>query len=102
MGTAFSPLRSIAFTRLARLCRERALAVGGDIHTHPGDWVSQSETDQAYPMIAREGHVAIIAPRFALGAREPGALGVHVYGGESGTWTAHLGAEAAKQIRLEE
>src|SRR6266576_2477320 len=32
-------LRSLAFSRLWRICRERELAVLADVHTHPGAWV---------------------------------------------------------------
>lgn len=87
-------LRAHAFSRLWRLCRERELSVIADIHAHPSRWVEQSSTDRANPMVARIGHIALIAPDFAQGSRDAGDLGVHLYEGESG-WQSHLGPEAA-------
>jgi proteasome lid subunit RPN8/RPN11 len=49
---------------LWRICRERGEAVLADVHTHPGG-ASQSDSDQAHPMIAEPGHLAMIMPRFA-------------------------------------
>lgn len=93
-------LRAHAFSRLWRLCRERGLSVIADIHTHPSSWVQQSSTDRANPMVARVGHIGLIAPDFARGSRESADLGVHLYEGESG-WRAHVGAEAAELLIVE-
>lgn len=54
-------LRGPAFAALWRICRDRQLDVVADIHTHAGPAV-QSEADRTNPMIARNGHIALIAP----------------------------------------
>lgn len=90
-------LRAYAFSRLWRLCRERGLSVIADIHTHPSSWVKQSSIDRANPMVARVGHIALIAPDFARGSRNPGDIGVHLYEGDRG-WRSHFGSEAAELL----
>jgi hypothetical protein len=85
-----------AFPRLWDLCDRDGVRVIGDIHTHPGPWVSQSSIDADNPLIARRGHVALIAPDFAQGHVPPAALGVHVYRGD--TWQTTLGADADRAI----
>lgn len=90
-------LRSLAFSRLWRICRERELAVLADVHTHPGAWVGQSGTDKDNPMIARAGHYAIIVPDLARGSRDPRHAGFHIYRGDAG-WEAHLGEASARHL----
>ena len=46
-------------------CRKKELQGIGDVHTHPGGHVGQSEIDQRHPMIPLVGHTAIIVPNFA-------------------------------------
>ena len=46
-------------------CRKKDLQIIGDVHTHPGGYVSQSGIDQRHPMIPVVGHTAIIVPNFA-------------------------------------
>lgn len=66
-------------------CRKTGRAVVADIHVHPGSF-EQSASDQANPIIAEIGHIAIILPSYARGATLPGGIGVHEYRG-SRTWS---------------
>ena len=56
---------SSGYSKLWQLCRESKHRVVADVHTHPTEWVDQSDSDQAHPMIPEAGHLAIILPRFA-------------------------------------
>ena len=70
-----------AFAKLWALCRSRNLTVVADAHTHPRE-AFQSSSDRTNPMVAREGHIAIIIPNFA---REPvpmQAIGIWEYKGQ--------------------
>lgn len=73
-------LHGDAFARLWARCRALGLTVVADIHTHPGIAL-QSGSDRTNPMVAREGHVAIIVPRFAAAPVQHEALGVFEYRG---------------------
>ncbi|MGQ4479361.1 hypothetical protein [Streptomyces sp. SAS_276] len=88
------------YTALAARCRRDRLRVVGDIHTHPSDRVAQSRTDAANPMIALDGHVALIAPRFAAGVTSAQDLGVHVR--ENVVWSSAFGARSAALVRIRE
>jgi proteasome lid subunit RPN8/RPN11 len=90
--------RADGYTALAARCRRDRLRVVGDIHTHPSDRVAQSRTDAANPMIALDGHVALIAPRFATGVTDAGALGVHVR--ENGGWSSFFGPQSGALVRI--
>lgn len=59
-------------------CRATGLKVVADVHVHPGGY-GQSKSDQANPIIAEVGHIAVILPDFAGRATDPGAIGVHQY-----------------------
>lgn len=59
-------------------CRAAGLTVVADVHVHPFGY-GQSESDQANPIIAEIGHIAIILPDFAAKATSPGRIGVHQY-----------------------
>jgi hypothetical protein len=66
------------FGRLWEICSATGLTVVADVHTHPaGSW--QSDSDQAHPMIAWPGHVALIVPRFAKAPVRLRDVGVHRY-----------------------
>lgn len=88
-----------AFGRLWDLCAERGMTVVGDVHTHPGKGVAQSDIDAANPMVAARGHVAVILPHFALRSPEPRDAGIHVYLGDH-RWTSAFGDDAAALLRL--
>lgn len=68
------------FGRLWGLCKERGLTVVADVHTHPGASL-QSDSDQAHPMIARAGHLALIVPRFARAPVHLREIGLYRYQG---------------------
>lgn len=66
------------FGRLWDLCTANGLTVVADVHTHPGGaW--QSPSDQAHPMIACAGHLALIVPRFAQPPLRLREVGVYRY-----------------------
>ncbi|MFC8851488.1 hypothetical protein ACFT5D_00265 [Streptomyces sp. NPDC057144] len=90
--------RADGYTALAARCRREGLRVVGDIHTHPSERVAQSRTDAANPMVALDGHVALIAPRYASGVTDAGALGVYVR--ESGGWFSSFGPQSAALVRI--
>ena len=73
------------FGALWALCKARALSVVADVHVHPGG-AGQSNSDRAYPMISRAGHIALILPNFAAPPQSRAALGIYRYlGGKR--WT---------------
>lgn len=72
------------FGKLWELSRSRGLDVVADVHTHPGA-ASQSHSDQAHPMIARAGHLALIVPNFAAPPATRSTLGIYRYHG-GGRW----------------
>jgi hypothetical protein len=92
--TGVCVLEGGAFGPLWRMCREKALTVVADVHTHGGD-ACQSESDRTNPMIARAGHIALIVPNLAKGSIQLGALGVYEYQGAH-TWTSHSGSRARR------
>jgi hypothetical protein len=53
-----------------------------DIHLHTGSGVRQSHTDAAHPMVARAGHLALIAPQFGRGVTRVDQLGAHLKGAQ--------------------
>lgn len=59
-------------------CRKTGRKVVADIHVHPGGF-QQSQSDQANPIVAEIGHIAIILPHYATRAKHPGGIGVHEY-----------------------
>jgi proteasome lid subunit RPN8/RPN11 len=87
-------LHAPAFAALWAMCRARGLTVVGDVHTHPGG-AFQSEADRTNPMVAREGHIAIIVPNYATGRPDKSRLGVFEYCGDH-AWTDHSGAGASR------
>jgi len=92
-------IQSSGFAALSTICNEHGLRVIADVHTHPGAWVEQSDIDQANPMIATRGHVAVIVPNFASEAVRAADCGVHVYRG-SHVWDRHLGKSAAAHLYI--
>lgn len=74
-GITFHPA---GYTTLNQLCRDHQVHVLADIHLHPGHHVQQSSIDAAHPMVARAGHLALIAPRFAQGVTRADQLGAHL------------------------
>lgn len=68
------------FGMLWEFCRKRNLTVIADIHVHPGS-SQQSESDRDNPMISRDGHLALILPRFAKGYIPRKDIGIYRYRG---------------------
>jgi len=86
-----------AYSRLWDICDAENLVVVGDAHTHCGDWAEQSDIDARNPMVAVEGHVALILPRLAMHRIQPADVGVHRYGGSAG-WQSWFGGDAAQRL----
>lgn len=84
---------SSGYTRLNRLCRDYHVRVIADIHLHPGPGVQQSHTDAAHPMVARTGHLALIAPRFGQDVTRAEHLGAHLKAADG--WHSFLPSEVA-------
>jgi proteasome lid subunit RPN8/RPN11 len=89
-------LHGDAFALLWSLCREKNLTVVADVHTHP-DAAFQSDADRTNPMVAREGHIAIIVPNFARWPIKSSALGVYEYIGDH-AWHSRGGRHAAQNL----
>jgi proteasome lid subunit RPN8/RPN11 len=81
------------YTKLNQLCRDDQVRVIADIHLHPGLSVRQSDTDAAHPMVARVGHLALIAPQFGRGVTRADQLGAHLKVAEG--WHTFLKSEVA-------
>ena len=90
-------LEADSFETLWRHCRTTGLAVLADIHTHPGA-ARQSRSDRENPMIARAGHLALIAPEYARGAIWRHQLGVYRYTGAH-QWTDFSGWKARSILK---
>lgn len=86
LATGIVRFSSGGYAKLWELCRARAARVVADVHTHPTDWVQQSDSDQAHPMIPERLHAALILPRFGdttwWSLEE---VGIHEYHG-GGRW----------------
>jgi hypothetical protein len=65
-------------------CRRQGYGVVADVHVHPCGY-GQSGSDQAYPVMPRSGHIAIILPHFARRTTSPGGIGLYQYLG-NGRW----------------
>jgi hypothetical protein len=59
-------------------CRRTGYEVVADVHVHRGAY-HQSKSDQANPIMAEIGHIAIIFPHYAMRAMQPGGIGVFEY-----------------------
>lgn len=88
------------YTALNALCRSNALRVVGDIHTHPYRGIGQSRTDSTHPMVALDGHIALIAPFFAVDVTSAADLGVHIR--QEGGWASFYGERAAAIVHIEQ
>ena len=85
-GTGYGPLWD--------LCRRTNLEVVADVHTHPGAPI-QSGSDRMSPMVAVQGHIALIVPDLARRMARPRDLGIYEYEGEH-RWHNHSGGKAAR------
>lgn len=67
-------------------CLQYGLQVFADVHTHPGQWTGQSQSDRRHPMIAQPGHLALIVPCFAQNPHQLlKGVGIHEFRGNR-TW----------------
>lgn len=83
---------------LFHLCRDAGLMVVADVHTHPGR-ARQSDLDRKHPMIALQGHIALIVPDFASHLAPIERCGVYVYRGGF-EWDDFSGNPARQIVRL--
>ena len=84
LDTGIVRLDGSHFGKLWDLCAQRNVMVVADVHTHGGG-SQQSQSDQAHPIIARAGHIALIVPDFAAAPVDLSAVGIYRYGG-GGRW----------------
>ena len=88
------------YAALWQVCREKALDVLADVHTHPGCGVEQSSIDQRHPMVPIVHHTALIVPRFGQASRwSLKGVGVYEYLGNF-RWATHNRANKPKRISL--
>jgi proteasome lid subunit RPN8/RPN11 len=86
----------LAYSKLWDICDAENLVVIADVHTHPGHGVHQSSIDAENPMLASDGHVALIVPDLATRPIEAHEVGVHRYDGNG--WTTWTGGAAARRM----
>ncbi len=86
----------LAYSKLWDICDAEKRIVIGDVHTHPRRWVGQSDLDAANPMLAQEGHVALIVPDYATRSIVAEEVGVSRYDGVG--WQSWTGGEAARRL----
>jgi proteasome lid subunit RPN8/RPN11 len=89
-------LEGFAYSKLWDICDAEEKVVIGDVHTHPGGEVRQSSIDAANPMLAMEGHIALIVPNFASDLVDAAEVGVHRYDGVG--WRTWRGVDAAQRL----
>ena len=88
------------YAALWEYCREKAVEVMADVHTHPGSQVAQSEIHQRHPMVPVVGHTAMIVPNFADTAWwSLEKVGVYEYLGNF-MWRAHGPTKDQRRVRL--
>ena len=93
-------LHAEAFSRLWDRCSELGLSVVADVHVHPGR-AGQSRSDRENPMIARDGHLALILPRMARPPIRRWSIGLYEYLGDH-RWRALGGCGVARFLKIEE
>lgn len=86
----------LAYSKLWDICEAERRVVIGDVHTHPGPGVHQSRIDAENPMVAQDGHVALILPDFAVHRVRSKELGIHRYTGRG--WSSWTGKGAARRL----
>lgn len=91
--------RARGYSRLWDICESEGLRVVGDVHTHPGEFVAQSQLDREHPMIAQAGHLAFILPYYGVRRFTPREVGVHEYHGDRG-WRSWFGRDAERALKI--
>jgi hypothetical protein len=89
----------VGYHRLSELCRQHGLRVRADVHTHPTKSVQQSSIDRRHPMIARDGHLAMIVPDYARTRGRPREIGLHRYRSDNG-WDSWSGADVSPKLYI--
>ena len=88
------------YAALWQVCREKALEVLADVHTHPGRWVEQSSIDRRHPMVPVIHHTALIVPCYGHASRwSLKGIGVYEYLGDF-KWATHNRAGEPKRLSL--
>ena len=88
------------YVALWQICREKALEVLADVHTHPGSWVEQSSIDRRHPMLPIVHHTALIVPCYGRASRwSLKGVGVYEYLGNF-KWATHNRAGKSKRVSL--
>ncbi len=84
--------------RWLRAQGQRALI---QLHTHPGDWVDHSPTDDDHTIASDEGFISLVWPRFAAAPlRDLTEAGVHRLG--AGVWKRLSVKETRETLRVTE
>ena len=87
------------YAALWQACREKALDVLANVHTHPGRFVEQSPIDRRHPMVPIVHHTAlIVATGRPRGGRFKG-VGVYEYLGNF-KWATHNRVGKPKRVSL--
>jgi proteasome lid subunit RPN8/RPN11 len=87
-----------AYSKLWDTCSAEKRVVVGDVHTHPGRCVEQSDLDAANPMVARDGHIALILPGLAIRPISAHEVGVYRYDGNG--WQSWAGKAASRRLLI--
>lgn len=88
------------YVSLWEYCEKNNLSVLADVHTHPGNWVGQSMSDRTNPMIAQQGHLAMIIPRYAKNLfQDLSDVGIYQYKGNH-EWSNLSKQEGAIQLTI--
>jgi proteasome lid subunit RPN8/RPN11 len=87
-----------AYSQLWDTCAAEKRVVVGDVHTHPGGCVAQSDIDAANPMVAQDGHMALILPDLAVRPITAHEVGVHRYSGNR--WQSWAGKAASRHLAI--
>jgi hypothetical protein len=95
-STGVCVLYADAFEGLWGHCRAHGLQVLADIHTHLGA-ARQSEADRCNPMVARQGHLALIVERSASAPVWRHRIGLYRYEGAH-RWTDLSGWRARRVL----
>ena len=94
LGARLSPksiyLDSRGYGCLWQICQHDGISVVADVHTHPSHCVVQSAVDRDNPMIAQNGHLALIIPYYAQDINQGHEIGIYEFLGVDGwrTWPA--------------
>lgn len=84
-------LTTTAYSRLWAKCRDLGVEVLADVHTHPGEYIQQSQIDQDNPLVAQRGHIAIIIGHYAQRHARLRDVGMYEYQGDDG-WDTRIRA----------